>query len=125
MPLPVNAGAVAMPLELVTASMAALPPVKVPLGPLAGAVKRTTMPLIGCPAAFVTLTWNREVAAPTAVTEVGVAVSGATVSGCWGRAMLKSAPAATAITLLRPAGTCAALGGLRKELQASTVPPIV
>jgi hypothetical protein len=38
-----------MPLELVVAVAVLLPPAKVPLAPLAGAVKVTTTPLVGDP----------------------------------------------------------------------------
>ena len=48
-PLAVNTGDVATPLELVVAVAVLLPPAKVPLAPVAGAVKVTTTPLVGDP----------------------------------------------------------------------------
>lgn len=48
-PFPVNTGAVAMPVPLVTAVAVVTEPAKVPLGPLDGAVNVTVIPLSGLP----------------------------------------------------------------------------
>lgn len=74
-PLAVNTGAVATPLEFVVAVMVAplfVPPANVPLAPLDGAVKVTVTPLAGFPPLSFTVTWSAVGNAVLIVTLCGV-----------------------------------------------------